>query len=283
MLATVLMENRSPAPYRAEHGLCVHIAYRGKNYLLDTAKSGAFLENASRLGIDISKVHMAFLSHGHYDHSGGYPEFFEINKTAKVYLRETAGVGKHLSQKEDGLEDIGIPEGVLESYPDRFQFVSKDMQPDQGVWLIGHHTQNLRARAEAAGMYWEKNGETALDDFSHEQSLVFETAAGLAVFNSCCHAGVDCVVKEISDTFPGQHIAAVIGGFHLMGSGGADTMAGTEAEVRKLAEKLMEEPVDRYYTGHCTGMPAYQIMKETMGDRLVYFSTGSQLELPENR
>lgn len=76
MKVTTLIENQAPDSLCREHGLAMHIEYKGKNYLLDTGASGQFAENAHRLGICLSDVDAAFLSHAHYDHSGGYREFF---------------------------------------------------------------------------------------------------------------------------------------------------------------------------------------------------------------
>lgn len=41
-----------------------------------------------RLGICLSDVDAAFLSHAHYDHSGGYREFFSENSKAALYLQK---------------------------------------------------------------------------------------------------------------------------------------------------------------------------------------------------
>ena len=44
------------------------------------------------------------------------------------------------------------------------------------------------------------------DDFSHEQSLVIDTAKGLVILNSCSHSGVENIINEVHSTFPDKHI-----------------------------------------------------------------------------
>ena len=44
------------------------------------------------------------------------------------------------------------------------------------------------------------------------------------------------------------------------------------------AEEMAGYPT-RYYTGHCTGLPQYEFLKERMGDRLQYISTGDVIEI----
>lgn len=85
MKMVVLVENSSRCRLCAEHGLSVYIEYEGKTYLLDTGATALFAENAKELGVDLSKVDTAFLSHAHYDHSGGFEEFFKKNDKAAVY------------------------------------------------------------------------------------------------------------------------------------------------------------------------------------------------------
>ena len=64
---------RSP---RAEHGLSmlarVHGDFGTHSILLDVAyEPGAVMDNAARMGLDLSPVEAIVLSHQHYDHTGG--------------------------------------------------------------------------------------------------------------------------------------------------------------------------------------------------------------------
>ena len=87
MRITVLIENSAPEGLVAEHGLSFYLEYRGGRYLLDAGESGAFLLNAQRLGVDLSRVEAAALSHGHYDHGDGFTAFFRVNRTAQIHAR----------------------------------------------------------------------------------------------------------------------------------------------------------------------------------------------------
>lgn len=279
MKITALIENKALPGLCCEHGLAVHIAYKGKNYLLDTGASDVFLENAKALQIDLTQVDAAMLSHAHYDHSGGYEGFFRQNDRAKVYLREAA---KKLCYKmKDGEVYIGIPEGVLDGYRGRFVFLKEDCCLEEGVWLIGHHTPGLAQRGKQAHMYYRGKNGLLPDDFAHEQSLVFETEKGLVILNSCSHGGIDIIIREVMDVLPGRPIAAVVGGFHLMGTDGVASMRGSRKEVAALGERLLELGVGHIYTGHCTGDPAFAVLQEVLGDKMSYFCTGTTIELEE--
>ncbi len=72
MKVIVLIENTSKCSLCAEHGLSVYIEYNGMKYLLDTGASDTFSGNAHQLGIDLSDIDIAFLSHAHYDHAGRF-------------------------------------------------------------------------------------------------------------------------------------------------------------------------------------------------------------------
>jgi len=280
MKITVLIENKADNKLSKEHGLAILIEYNNKNYLLDTGASDLFLGNADKLGVDLSKVTAAVLSHSHYDHSGGYAAFFSRNSKAKVYLRTAA---KERCYAKIGLfkQYIGIPKGILEQFTDRFIYVNNDndYEMDEGVWLIPHKTEGRKARDKKARMYRKTENGMHVDDFQHEHSLVFDGSNGLVILNSCCHSGVQNIVAEVKETFPSKEIAAVIGGFHLMGLTGTNSMSLKADEVKALGQQLMRLGVKHIYTGHCTGYPAYRILKETLGDRVQYLSTGTIIEL----
>ena len=91
MTITSLLENTAArAGIAAEHGLSLYIETATRRILFDMGQTDLFARNAEALGIDLSRVDLAILSHGHYDHGGGLAAFLEINQTAPVYLTEAA-------------------------------------------------------------------------------------------------------------------------------------------------------------------------------------------------
>ena len=47
-----------------------------------------------------------------------------------------------------------------------------------------------------------------------------------------------------------------------------------------MADALLEQGVERVYTGHCTGEAAFAVLKERLGNRLQALTTGLTVELP---
>ena len=275
---TALIENKAPEGLTGEHGLAVHIQYGVHSILLDTGASPAFADNAEKLGIDLSGVELAVLSHSHFDHSGGFGAFFKMNKSANLYMRAE---GKELcfSRPEAEKRYIGFPTEVMDSCSDRFVFVSEHITKLlDGVWLVSHSTPELEKRGKAANMYRQTEKGYVPDDFAHEQSLVFETGRGLIVLNSCCHGGADNVVREVLEAFPGKNLYMLIGGFHLMGAEGVSSLGVTPEYAKTLSENILALGVDTVCTGHCTGEPGFALVQEAMGSRVRYFMTGDVIE-----
>ncbi len=109
MIISVLVENTSPrADLGCEHALSLYIATKEHRLLFDTGASGLFAQNAHKLGIDLADVDTVILSHGHYDHGGGFKTFLDINKKAALYLREGAFDRRVARESGGELRDIGL-------------------------------------------------------------------------------------------------------------------------------------------------------------------------------
>ena len=267
---TVLSDNNGTEQLTGEWGLSILIDFDGLNILLDAGASGLFLKNARLLGKDLRRIDIAVLSHAHYDHADGFVQLLRENPELKVYIRRCAEASCY-ALKESGLEYIGVAPALVNDFEDRLTRVDGDCQIAENIWLIPHKCQGRTEIGIRERMFVRAGEELIPDDFSHEQSLVFQTKKGLCIFNSCSHAGASEIIEEIRQTFPGERVYAYIGGFHLYRK--------TEEEVRRFAERLKAENVEKICTGHCTGDAACAILKEQLGERITQFHVGLEMEL----
>ena len=283
MKITALIENL-PSENRpelaSEHGLSLHIQQADRAMLFDTGATGRFALNAQLLGIDLADVSIAFLSHGHYDHTGGLLSFLQINRESPVF----AGFGVD-SDMYFGLgafprkKYIGTDKEVFSGYSRRIRILEgfREVVPDVSVisGIPGKYPQPKGNKH----IFARKAGKVVRDDFDHEIVVVMKEDDGLVVFTGCSHSGILNMIWIAKENFPGVPIKAVFGGFHLIGLPILNTMAGSVEEVRHLGRMIMQYDVGKIYTCHCTGKKAFGILKEVMRDRLEYFSTGSAVEL----
>lgn len=268
MRIKVLVDNNTRDTLQAEWGLSLLIEYEGYLILLDGGTTGIFADNARMLGIPVEQIELAVLSHAHYDHADGLERFFLENKNAKCYIRSCC-MEDCYDRKKD--KYIGIKEGLLKTYGDRFVRIEGDYELFPGVTLLPHKTEGLDKLGEKVGMYRYRGGVWIPDDFSHEQSLVFEAEKGLVICNSCCHGGADNIIEEVKQTFPGKKVYALTGGLHLY--------RASDEEVLALAEKMRQAGIRKVYTGHCTGERAFERLKEILGDGAEQFYTGMEIEI----
>lgn len=272
MLITSLIENTClNDTLKAQHGLSLHIEAAGQKILFDMGADGSFLSNAGLLGIDIPSVGVAVLSHGHYDHGGGLTAFLSSNGGASVYMRRN--VFDDYYHNTDGREKyIGLDKGLQTDR--RIIFVDNDCSIGNGLFLL---TNVAAKRMLPAGSLSLKrfDGKAFLQDsFSHEQSLVVCENGRRTLFCGCSHCGI----LNILDRFYTQFHSLpnmVVGGFHLNRK--EEFNKQDISFITGMAKELAAMPV-LFYTCHCTGERAYDIMKSIMQEQLRYLHTGECIE-----
>ncbi|HDN76204.1 MAG TPA: MBL fold metallo-hydrolase, partial [Acidilobales archaeon] len=83
----VLVDNYSREGFLSEWGLSLYIESNEWRALFDSGTSGEVLRyNTSRLGIDLTKLDFAFLSHHHGDHYGGFKYVGQVCPSLTVYI-----------------------------------------------------------------------------------------------------------------------------------------------------------------------------------------------------
>ncbi len=258
MKVTALLENTSAREdMLTEHGLSLYIETGTQKLLFDTGQSDRFARNADTLGIDLTAVDAAILSHGHYDHGGGLQTFLERNRRAPVYLnRHAMEPHYHGADRYIGLDPSLQSSG-------RLRFVDDEAALGGGCTL---YSCNRRARThplDSGGLQALEGGALCPEDFRHEQYLLICENGRRVLFSGCSHKGI----LEIVQWFRPD---VLVGGFHFFRHPLDDVLSG-------YARELAGYPTE-YYTCHCTGCEQFAFMQQRM-DRLHYLSCGQTVEL----
>ena len=270
MVIRNLVENTEGAPgCLFEHGLSFYVETKKHRLLMDLGPSASILENAARLGIDLTKVDTVVLSHGHNDHGGGILPFAGLNPDAKIYLQESA-FGEYYAARDykPDPDYIGLdPE--IRALPQVVR-VRGDLKIDDELFLFSGLKGKRNLPVSNGNLRKKEGDEFFQDDFVHEQCLVVTEGERHVLFSGCCHNGILNVLDRYEELFGGAP-DIVISGFHMM-----KKSAYTDEErqvIRDTARKLRKYPT-MFYTCHCTGLMAYDMMKKIMGDHLSYVHCG---------
>ncbi len=232
--------------------------------LFDVGPYGdVWLANAGRLAVDLSSIDVLFLSHWHWDHSGGITTVV----AAIANARDRAGrppliVDVHPDRPDqrgiltpldifamlppeptiDAIEAAGgnvVTHADVHVVADLF-LASGDIprQTSYETGLPGHHT-------------W-RGDQVTLDTGIHDERFLAANVRGrgTTVLTACSHAGVVNVGLEARRLLPDQPVDLLLGGYHLAGTTVEDRIEPTVHDLTNLVSPRIVAP------GHCTGWRA---------------------------
>lgn len=264
MKIKVLVENTAEDPnLHHEHGLSLYLEVAGKIVLFDSGQSATFAQNAETMGVDLRQVEMAVLSHGHFDHGGGLTCFLSANPTAPVYM------SRHALEPHFNAEDEAIGLDPAFSHNPRVRFTDGVVRLDERITLYAGADWVYPYPVNPYGQSVERQGVHIPEDYRHEQYLLVEQGGKRVLFSGCCHRGVLNIMHWLKPD-------VLIGGFHFIKLD--PDHPADRALLDRTAEALLNYPTV-YYTCHCTGAKPYAYLKERMGNRLHYLSTGQTLTI----
>jgi len=277
---TTLIENKPDDKNEliSEHGLSLYIEVDNYNILFDTGQTGDFIHNSKKLNIDLNKLDYLIISHGHYDHSGGfkklistlnnYPklvvgsEFFKP-KYGKINAQKYKYIGNRFD--ETYILEMGIP----------LKKVTEDLLYLTDTIILFHHFLK-KTDFEKINKKFHIREKTAYvhDMFDDEIVLGIITSKGLVVIVGCSHVGIVNILNSITDR-TGMAIYAVIGGTHLV--------EADEIRMEKTVEALRVMNIKVIAVSHCTGKKGEERIQKEFDEAFVYNNTGNVITIEMNR
>jgi 7,8-dihydropterin-6-yl-methyl-4-(beta-D-ribofuranosyl)aminobenzene 5'-phosphate synthase len=230
-----------------------------------------WLDNARRLRVDLSKIEYVFLSHWHFDHSGGFPDVIAAISQARSRAKlpppvvdlhpdrpDQRGIllpnGVMLMLPEEPtLEAIAAAGGeiVLHNQPhpvcDGFFFASGEIDriTDYENGLVGHHSF--------------RGGDGKPDPLIMDERFMaaYVPGRGVTVLSACSHAGIVNACLGLKQQFPHTPVDVVLGGYHLAGKAMETRIDPTVHDLKARIEPRLVAP------GHCTGWRAKAQLADT--------------------
>lgn len=270
MKITVITEDTEGLCPYFEHGLCVYIGTEKHRMLVDTGASDLLIKNAEILGIDLKSVDSVFLSHGHYDHSGGIIPFAKINKNAKIYVHEKADLDYY--NLRDGIEKyIGIDKSVMSL--SQTKIISGTVEIDSEITVFDGSFGDIERPSGNKILKIKTENGYKDDVFDHEQYISVVSEGKKILVSGCAHNGITNILRRYETVF-GCQPDIVISGFHMMKKTELDE---SDIELIKRTANELNTMNTVFYTGHCTGEPAFEIMKKIMGEKLKKIHSGEKI------
>lgn len=263
---------------RCEHGLSLFVTYGGKRYLIDTGSSAAFIENATELGIDLTRLDGVIISHNHYDHIGGLKPLLKLNREVKIYIKRSAK-GYFFSKRKSYNKYIGAELLLFTRYRDRFIFIDSSFMLSEGVYLLSNTINDEYFRAKDSRLLRLKGLKLEADRFDHELFMAIKEEDGVTIISSCSHNGIVNIIHSTKRLFSGIPIKGVVGGFHLKSLTNEMSPEQVDHHISDISRELCSSCSDTIYTCHCTGLEPFAKLEQKMGRRIAYLATGTTIKI----
>ncbi|MEQ8659510.1 MAG: MBL fold metallo-hydrolase, partial [Gammaproteobacteria bacterium] len=219
----------------------------------------------ARLAIDLATIEVVFLSHWHWDHSGGFPPVIAAIAAAREAAGAAAPLVVDLHPDRPDQRGVLLPSGTMIMLPEEPGFAAL-------AAAGGTLERHAEAHALCAGFFYASGAiprvtayETGLaghhsfqGDSAVPDPLIMDErfvaarvrGRGVTVLSACSHAGIVNACLGARAAFPGAPVDVVLGGYHLAGKVMEERIDATVHDLAALVQPRIVAP------GHCTGWRA---------------------------
>jgi len=266
--------------------------YQGKTILFDAGSNAdIFKKNTKKLGIDLTKIDIVVVSHGHFDHLNGLDYLLQINPKVKIYFPYDIFWGAPVPFDAKGQEPT-----IKDSLPTYMQyfdggntkfsinqsgrfwnanieFVKTSKQILPGLTIVATSSQYMGyfscypGRSFVEGQFDQKQ-DACKNTNLPELSLSMKTDKGQVLIVGCSHTGVENIVKQAQGVTTDK-MELVYGGFHLIPFDRAQTIHFVNLFKNDLK-------IHRVAPAHCTGHLAFKLLRDFYKTDYLYAGLGTK-------
>jgi 7,8-dihydropterin-6-yl-methyl-4-(beta-D-ribofuranosyl)aminobenzene 5'-phosphate synthase len=272
---TTLIENRADENsfLYNEHGLSFFIETDDINIIFDMGQSSKFIDNANKLNVDLKYVDYVILSHGHYDHSGGFTSFVkEIDNSFELIISDKFFNNKY-SYKEKSYRYIGnfFDKKYLQDSNISVNYINEDIYYiSENIIVVSNFVRKTNFEILNDRFFVKSDGNFEKDTFLDEISVAIRLKEGLLVILGCSHVGVVNILETLIER-TNEPIYGIVGGIHLI--------EADELRLNETIKYFKEKDIKLIGVSHCTGEKAIERLKYEFRDRFLYNNTGNVIEI----
>jgi 7,8-dihydropterin-6-yl-methyl-4-(beta-D-ribofuranosyl)aminobenzene 5'-phosphate synthase len=246
-------------------GFSALVEHDGKRILFDSGNNAEIFErNVKALGVDLTKIDFAVISHRHSDHATGIKYLLKVNPTVTIYVPADGA---------NGFGGMPVPAAFFRSdaeLPGKMRYfggtapehLNSGKLYDTGNFALVNKLTEVAPGIFVVPTVSQKKGTLELP----ELTLAIKRPNGLLLVDGCSHAGIEAILEAASAIDPRTEI--VFGGLHLV----TTPVEEIDALVGNLQTKWK---VQRIAPGHCTGEPAFARLQKAFGEKYVYAGLGT--------
>lgn len=240
MHISILVDNKSHSKeFECEHGLSVHIKVGDEHYLFDMGQTDKFIRNAEKLNIDLKKLNLAIVSHGHYDHGGGLINLLNLNPNIQIAINKSATCQRYsvstIMTKYNGLPNPDI-------------LIGNNIKFIDGIVKISEHLTLFTLPTPAPvnnHLMAEHDGVLQPDTFPDEIFGLITEDNKKIIYGGCTHHGIKQLFSFCKNKLNIQHLDAFIGGIHLNGQ--------DIEKINMAIDSAQAIDVKQWIINHCSG------------------------------